>query len=129
MGSCLVLSCLVLSCFNARLLCLCRCANETKQGGGGAAEGLKLKLDGSSSRFCDAGRLLASVTALMAAEVVTAEVWGEQVDPEVYEECQVRPLRSADVMAHLPVVPACLPACPPARLPACRLDTATCHLS
>ena len=64
---CLVLSYLVLSCLNARL---CRCANETKQGGGGAAEGLKLKLDGSSSRFCDAGRLLASVTALMAAEVV-----------------------------------------------------------
>jgi hypothetical protein len=68
----------------------------------------------------------------MAAEVVTAEVWGEQVDPEVYEECQVRPLRSADVMTHLPVVPACLPACLPARLPACppaRLPTGHCHVS
>jgi hypothetical protein len=51
-------------------------------------EGLKLKLDGSSSRFCDAGALVASVVSLMAADVVTETVWSESVNEDVYTECQ-----------------------------------------
>ena len=51
-------------------------------------EGLKLKLDGSSSRFCDAGALLASAVSLMAADLVTETVWSEKMDEGVYAECQ-----------------------------------------
>ena len=51
-------------------------------------EGLKLKLDGASTRFCDAGALLASVMSLMAADLVTETVWSEKMDEAVYAECQ-----------------------------------------
>lgn len=81
---CMIWFCWLIS---ARFLHICRhcylCARSSTNG-----DGLRLKLDGASSRFCDAGALLTSVLSLMAADSITDAVWVENMDNEVYAECQ-----------------------------------------